>query len=379
MCYAIEEKEDLLNAINDILDESLVLPPGDWESKNLLSMNEIREMKRKKRERKDAVEKERLRKEASEKQLEVEGGEGDQSKQQLELVESAGAPPPYDPNDPYSRAPYIFGGMINDLKRRFPHYWSDIKDGLNPTVLAATIFIYFAALSGAIALGGLLGKKTTNYIGVPETLLVSSIAGVMFSLFSCNPMIITGLTGPLLLFDDALFKFSQSSEVDFLSWRVWIAFWLLIFALAVALFQGSVLVKYFTKFTKDIFASLISLLFIFEAINKLVEVFKTHPLKSIQAICHDSYESFILRSIQEANATSQPAAREGRELLLDNFLESYNESYEVTTEVGQTYSTVEQEPNTALLSAFLMIATFVIAYYLRIFRNGHYLGRTVSP
>ena len=35
------------------------------------------------------------------------------------------------------------------------------------------------------------------------------------------------------------------------------------------------------------------------------------------------------------------------------------------------------EPNTALLSAFLMLATFIIAYYLKIFRNGKFLGRTV--
>ena len=40
-------------------------------------------------------------------------------------------------------------------------------------------------------------------------------------------------------------------------------------------------------------------------------------------------------------------------------------------------NTFVAEPNTALLSAFLMIGTFIIAYQLRLFRNGHYLGRTV--
>ncbi len=38
----------------------------------------------------------------------------------------------------------------------------------------------------------------------------------------------------------------------------------------------------------------------------------------------------------------------------------------------------EREPNTALLSAILMFGTFFIAYFLRIFRNGKYLGRTVT-
>ena len=38
----------------------------------------------------------------------------------------------------------------------------------------------------------------------------------------------------------------------------------------------------------------------------------------------------------------------------------------------------EVEPNTALLSAILMIGTFVIAYQLRSFKSGTFLGRPVS-
>ena len=48
--------------------------------------------------------------------------------------------------------------MFNDIKNRFPHYLSDFTDGLSGQVVAATIFIYFAALSGAVAFGGLTGK-----------------------------------------------------------------------------------------------------------------------------------------------------------------------------------------------------------------------------
>ena len=54
--------------------------------------------------------------------------------------------------DPMRRAPYMFGGVIRDWKKRFPLkvYWSDIKDGLDGQVFAAAIFIFFACLSGAI-------------------------------------------------------------------------------------------------------------------------------------------------------------------------------------------------------------------------------------
>lgn len=60
--------------------------------------------------------------------------------------------------DPLARTGRPFGGLVKDIKRRYPHYLSDIADALNPQVLAAVIFIYFAALSPAITFGGLLGE-----------------------------------------------------------------------------------------------------------------------------------------------------------------------------------------------------------------------------
>lgn len=67
--------------------------------------------------------------------------------------------PPFD-DDPLRRTRKPFGGLINDIKRRYPHYISDIKDGLNLPSIAAAIFMYFAALSGAITFGGLMGQFT---------------------------------------------------------------------------------------------------------------------------------------------------------------------------------------------------------------------------
>ena len=47
---------------------------------------------------------------------------------------------------------------MNDVKRRLPHYKSDITEGINLQCLPAAIFMYFAALSGAITFGSLTGK-----------------------------------------------------------------------------------------------------------------------------------------------------------------------------------------------------------------------------
>jgi solute carrier family 4 anion exchanger 2 len=45
------------------------------------------------------------------------------------------------------------------------------QDGLDLQCISAVIFIYFASLSGAIAFGGLMGTKTEDDVGIPETLL----------------------------------------------------------------------------------------------------------------------------------------------------------------------------------------------------------------
>ena len=71
------------------------------------------------------------------------------------MVEVAGAVE----DDPLRRTGRPFGGLIRDVRRRYPHYLSDFRDALDPQCLAAVIFIYFAALSPAITFGGLLGKE----------------------------------------------------------------------------------------------------------------------------------------------------------------------------------------------------------------------------
>jgi HCO3- transporter family. len=68
------------------------------------------------------------------------------------------------------------------------------------------------------------------------------------------------------------FQFCLTNGVDFLTVRVYIGLWLGIIGLVVVCFEGSVLVKLFTRFTEEIFAALISLLYIVESITKLFVV-----------------------------------------------------------------------------------------------------------
>lgn len=69
-----------------------------------------------------------------------------------------------------------------------------------------------------------------------------------------------------------MLQFCESNEIDFLRMRVYIGIWLGIIALVVVCVEGSVFVKMFTRFTEEIFASLISLLYIVESVMKLFSV-----------------------------------------------------------------------------------------------------------
>ncbi|NXD31869.1 B3AT protein, partial [Spelaeornis formosus] len=74
-------------------------------------------------------------------------------------------------------------------------------------------------------------------------------------------------------------QFCSSNGLEYIVGRVWIGFWLILLVLVVVACEGSFLVRYLSRYTQEIFSFLISLIFIFETFSKLVTIFKDHPLK----------------------------------------------------------------------------------------------------
>ncbi|KAK3861359.1 hypothetical protein Pcinc_004105 [Petrolisthes cinctipes] len=75
-------------------------------------------------------------------------------------------------------------------------------------------------------------------------------------------------------------RFAKTYELDFLSLRVWIGVWMTVFGLLVAAFEAVAIVKKFTRFTEEIFSTLVCLIFIYESFVKLIAIFQAHPLQS---------------------------------------------------------------------------------------------------
>lgn len=76
---------------------------------------------------------------------------------------------------------------------------------------------------------------------------------------------------PLYFFFTA-FQFCKQFDIEFLTWRCWIGFWVMIILFGVVALEGCFLIKYFTRFTEDIFELLISAIFIYEPIALLYKV-----------------------------------------------------------------------------------------------------------
>jgi len=165
------------------------------------------------------------------------------------------------------------GGIMDDIRRRLPFYADDIKKGLSLQGLAATVFLFFACLTAAVTFGSVMAVETNGAIGPVEMLLATALCGVIYALFSGQPLIILGGTGPLLVFTAILYKLSEPLGVEFLPLYAWTGIWAGLFTILLAVFDASVWMRYLTRFTDEVFVLLIAAIFIYEAIRLTVAEF----------------------------------------------------------------------------------------------------------
>lgn len=176
------------------------------------------------------------------------------------------------------------GGLIDDLKRRLPHYADDFKQGFHPQVLGSTLFLYFACLANAIAFGALTGFMTDGQIGTTEMMVATAVGGVTFALFSGQPLTILGGTGPIVIYTMLLYQTCNSLEVAFLPVYAWVGVWSGLLLILLAVIDASAMMRLFTRFTDEIFAALIAVIFIVEAIKSIASGFNDPGIPHDQAL-----------------------------------------------------------------------------------------------
>ncbi|AWO95556.1 putative sodium-driven chloride bicarbonate exchanger-like [Scophthalmus maximus] len=251
VAYKAKDRNDLVAGIDEFLDQVTVLPPGEWDPSIRIEppKNVPSQEKRKIPPLPNGV--------TDLGESEEHGGHGGPELQ---------------------RTGRLFGGLVLDIKRKAPHYLSDYTDALSLQCLASFLFLYCACMSPVITFGGLLGEATEGRVSAIESLFGASMTGIAYSLFAGQPLTILGSTGPVLVFEKILFKFCKDYDLSYLSLRACIGLWTAFFCLLLVATDASSLVCYITRFTEEAFASLICIIFIYEALEKLLHLGVHYPI-----------------------------------------------------------------------------------------------------
>ncbi|KAE8630958.1 hypothetical protein XENTR_v10001027 [Xenopus tropicalis] len=260
IAYKAKDRQDLIAGIDEFLDEVIVLPPGEWDPairieppKSIPSSDKRKNM--------------------------YAGGENVQMNGDTLHDEGHGGGGHGDCPE-LKRTGRFCGGLVEDIKRKAPYFASDFYDALSIQSLSAMLFIYLGTVTNAITFGGLLGDATENMQGVLESFLGTAISGAVFCLLAGQPLIILSSTGPVLVFERLLFNFSRDNGFDYLEFRLWIGLWSAFLCLVLVATDASSLVKYFTRFTEEGFACLISFIFIYDAFKKMIKFADYYPINT---------------------------------------------------------------------------------------------------
>lgn len=167
------------------------------------------------------------------------------------------------------------GGLLDDIRRRLPCFRDDFLGALRPQTVAATIFLFFACFTGALTFGAIMAEGTGGAIGVSEMILATAIGGILYACFSGQPLILLGGIGPVLIFTTILYDQTQAFEIPFLPAYGWIGLWAGLFTILLAVTDASVLMRYLSRFTDEVFVILTAFIFIEKAVHKLTLSFAT--------------------------------------------------------------------------------------------------------
>jgi len=348
VAYKAKNRGDLLCGIDEFLDQVTVLPPGEWDPT-----------------------------------IRIEPPKSVPSQEGRKAVHPPGGLPnglagadtdDHDGADEHGdslvRTGKIFGGLRADISRKAPFYLSDFKDVLHVQCIASIFFMYFACLTPIITFGGLLGSATDDNMAAMESLLAGAICGISYHMFSGQPLTIIGSTGPVLVFETIVFNFCDSHDLHFLALRFWIGLWVCLILLFIVAFDLSALVRFITRFTEESFACLIALIFIYEAFKKLVHILDhdgvyrefdpAYPPK-YECACINTNDSSLI--LMDKNVTGQWIHEDEDECKkLGGELEGMGCAY---------------RPDVFFFCCLLFLGTFVVAYFLKAFRNKTYFPSRV--
>lgn len=174
-----------------------------------------------------------------------------------------------------------FRGIRDDLAKRLPFYWSDYKDGIIGNkafskTLSTTFFLYFSIILPAIAFGNLQDTNTKGAINVEKVLIGQVLGGLIFSIFSGQPLVVVMTTAPLVLFTKIIILVAADLGYAFLPFFAMVGIWNSFFLIIYAVFNLSILMKFSSRATEETFGNFISIALTVDAMKHLAKSFITN-------------------------------------------------------------------------------------------------------
>ncbi|KAM8735413.1 sodium bicarbonate cotransporter 3-like isoform 4-T4 [Acanthopagrus schlegelii] len=355
VAYKAKDRNDLLSGIDEFLDQVTVLPPGEWDPSIRI-------------EPPKSVPSQEKRKMPS-----VPNGSAHGSDTVKEAEHQTGPE--------LQRTGRIFGGLVNDVRRKVPFLWSDIRDAVSLQCLASVLFLYCACMSPVITFGGLLGEATKGNISAIESLFGASLTGVAYSLFAGQPLTILGSTGPVLVFEKILFKFCSDYGLSYLSLRTSIGLWTAFLCLVLVATDASSLVCYITRFTEEAFAALICIIFIYEALEKLVHLGELYPINMHNQL--DNLTFYTCQCSPPTNASAEVQQMWSKQNLTSESIQWDQLSVKDCVDLRGEFvgSACDHDgpfvPDVLFWSVILFFTTFFLSSFLKQFKTKRYFPTRV--
>ncbi|CAF4224466.1 unnamed protein product [Rotaria socialis] len=370
--YQAMDRRDLLNGVNDFLTNSIVLPPGDFDKELLLPIIETAKLKKLNAKRRST----RARSQNSDRTNDQDRRPSQVSK--ILLTQMSTSSHDKQDEDPFQRSGFVFGGVYREMRRRYEHYKSDIFDAFSLNCLVSLIFMFIACLAPALTFGGIIADKTNNRLGVNEMLIAASVNGFLFAFVSGQPLLILGPTGPFLVFEEMVYDLCQSLQCDFWTVRLCVSLWTTFFIIILVAFEGSFMIRHVTRFTEEIFALIIAVVYLYEPFKKIYKIFQLNP---VLWKYNYSYPLACSCNTSSSNEDTNLSSNNGSYSSLYSCYDCLPTERYVSSSLLQTnYTTISSDetqlPNKALLSLIILLGTCFIAIALKRFRRSNFFGRS---
>ncbi|PYH98493.1 hypothetical protein BO71DRAFT_480375 [Aspergillus ellipticus CBS 707.79] len=154
-----------------------------------------------------------------------------------------------------------------NLRRRYISDWTVF----NQLIFASAVYVFFTNLLPGITFASDLYVQTGKNWGTIEVVFSTGLCGVIFSLFSIQPLTILGVTGPFSVLAENIYALCndvfQVPFLPFMAWSLIHAGWLH-YVLAIINAHDWTM-RYVTTFATEIFSLLNSIIYFHKAIQEL--------------------------------------------------------------------------------------------------------------